>query len=167
VRRILVPLDGSETAEKILQPSLLVGGGESVEITLIRVLGLPIAFVSPEGGVPLEISPDVLKAEREAVESYLGKVAERLAGWNCQVSTAVVEDPEPWSAITGFAAHSGVDLIAMATHGRGGAARMLLGSTAERVIRASTAPVLVVHPQRMPSPWKDIERLAGQVVGMP
>jgi hypothetical protein len=55
----------------------------------------------------------------------------------------------------------------MASHGRGGAQRLLLGSVADKVIRGAPAPVLVFHPERTPSPWKDIERLAGQVVGMP
>ena len=55
----------------------------------------------------------------------------------------------------------------MATHGRGGAQRLLLGSVAGGVIRHSRVPVMLFRPERTPSPWRDLERLAGQVVGMP
>ena len=165
-RRILVPLDGSELAESALQRSLL-GGEEPIEITLLRVISFPMPEVIP--GIDWARAPDgeIVRAEREAARAYLASVAERLSPWGCVVKTMVIEDVSTRSAIVDFAESSRADLIAMATHGRGGAKRLLLGSIAGGVIRHSPVPVLLFRPERTPSPWQDVERLAGQVVGMP
>lgn len=165
-RRILVPLDGSEVSEKALQKSMLIGA-ESAEITLLRVLAFPLPFVATDAGIAVPVNPEVVRAEKEAAQAYLDRVAERLASWNCKVTTRVLEEASPWTGVLAFAEANHFDLIAMATHGRGGAARVLLGSVADRVIRSATVPVMLFHPERSPSPWKELERLAGQVAGMP
>jgi nucleotide-binding universal stress UspA family protein len=166
-RRILVPLDGSELAESALQRSLLAGGEQPVELTLLRVISFPTPEVLP--GIDWAEDPNgqIVRAEREAARAYLAGVAERLVSWGCNVKTMVVEDVSTRSAIIDFAESNGTDLIAMATHGRGGAKRLLLGSIAGGVIRHSPVPVLIFRPEGTPSPWQDVERLAGQVVGMP
>jgi nucleotide-binding universal stress UspA family protein len=166
-RRILVPLDGSELAESALQRSLLAGKEPPVELTLLRVLAFPTPEALP--GIDQAQGPhgQIVRAEREAASTYLTGVAERLASWGCAVNTMVLEDVSPRKAIVEYAKSSGADLIAMASHGRGGAKRLLLGSVARGVVRHSPIPVLLFRPERMPSPWQDVERLAGQVVGMP
>jgi nucleotide-binding universal stress UspA family protein len=165
-RRILVPLDGSDVSEKALQKSMLIGS-ERAEITLLRVLAFPLPFVATDAGIAIPVNPEVVRAEKEAAQAYLDRVAERLASGSCKVTTRVLEDASPWTGVVKFAEANDFDLIAMATHGRGGAARMLLGSVADRVIRSATVPVMLFHPERSPSPWKELERLAGQVAGMP
>jgi nucleotide-binding universal stress UspA family protein len=167
-RRVLVPLDGSDLAETALQRSLLSGDAASIEATLLRVVAFPMTLIGTDEGLLPVVDDDLLEAERKASQKYLDGVAERLAPWGWQVTTALVEDTSPAAGIVQYAEANGIDLIAMATHGRGGAQRLLLGSVADKVIRSSRVPVLLSHPERAPSPWLvDVERLAGQVVGMP
>jgi nucleotide-binding universal stress UspA family protein len=165
-QRILVPLDGSDVAEKALQKWVL-GGMGPVELTLLRVIDFPLPFVAGDASVAIPVDPEVVRAEKAEAQAYLDEVAERLSSWNCRVSTRVLEEASPWTGIVRFAESHRFDLIAMATHGRGGAARVLLGSVADRVVRSTNVPVLMFHPERSPSPWKELEQLAGQVVGMP
>jgi nucleotide-binding universal stress UspA family protein len=164
-RRVLVPLDGSKLAETALERSLFGGESEAIALTLLRVVSLPLPTIVAGGGFPPGTYESIVDAERAAAQEYLDGVAERLAPWG-SVSTAVTEESSAGAGIVGYAAGHDVDLIAMATHGRGGAQRLLLGSVADKVIRTSTVPVLLSHPERA-QPSHDVERLAGQVVGMP
>jgi nucleotide-binding universal stress UspA family protein len=164
IRRILVPLDGSELAERALQESVLTSPGEPVEITLLRLLAFPL---TPAERAVKAVDGRIVRAERVRAEAYLESVARWLEPWNCRVTIRASEEASPWTGIADFAAANKFDLIAMTTHGRGGAARLLLGSIANRVVRSSTVPVLLFHPERAASPWRDVEQLAGQVVGMP
>lgn len=145
IRRILVPMDGSPLAEQALKKALLLGrGAEETEITLLTVAGFPLSAPRPGGGIT-DTAPFV-KAQKDAAESHLFRIAQHMASWGCTVTTRVVADPITWKAIVTFARANGFDLIAMATHGRGGVARMVLGSVADKVMRSSTVPTLLVHP---------------------
>lgn len=95
------------------------------------------------------------EAKRED-EQYLAAVAKRfpegeLAHYDLAVTTDVVIDPDVAQAIVQAAEQAerterfGSHLIAMATHGRGGLGRWVLGSVAERVLHTTTLPLLVVH----------------------
>jgi nucleotide-binding universal stress UspA family protein len=143
VRRILVPLDGSGIAEKALQESVLTSAGEPTELVLLRLLAFPMAPADRE----------IVQAEKQAATAYLDGVAKRLASWNCRVTTRATEEASPWTGIVDFAEANAIDLIAMTTHGRGGAASLLLGSIANRVVRMSSVPVLLFHPEHAASPW--------------
>jgi nucleotide-binding universal stress UspA family protein len=145
-RKILVTLDGSELAEKALRKSLLVGDDpEHTEITLLTVLTFPIPMATPEGGVALD-SPALLEAQKDVARAHLERIAAHVAAWGCKVKTLTLATGVPSEMIVNYAASAGFDLIAMATHGRGGAARMLLGSVADKVLRSSTVPTLLFHP---------------------
>jgi nucleotide-binding universal stress UspA family protein len=165
--RVLVPLDGSDLAEMALQRSLLGAATESIELTLLRVIAFPQPGLLPGGVLPPTMDREIIHAERTAAQSYLERVAEQLAPWGWNVTAKVIEDTNASTGIIDYAYANRVQLIAMATHGRGGAQRLLLGSVADKVIRGAPAPVLLLHPERSPSPWKDVERIAGQVAGMP
>jgi nucleotide-binding universal stress UspA family protein len=62
------------------------------------------------------------------------------------VQTRVVSHEQPAAAILNDASAHGADLVALATHGRGGLKRLLLGSVADKVLRGGTTPVLVCRP---------------------
>jgi nucleotide-binding universal stress UspA family protein len=145
IRRILVPLDGSDVAETALQESVLTSRGEPTELVLLRLLAFPMAPADKE----------IVRAEKKAAEAYLEEIAKRLSSWNCRVTTRAIEEASPWTGIVDFAEGNAIDLIAMTTHGRGGAARLLLGSIANRVVRMSSVPVLLFHPERAAHPWRD------------
>jgi nucleotide-binding universal stress UspA family protein len=86
-------------------------------------------------------------------EAYLKAVAERLERKGLAPVRWAVWYDEPKTAIADAAARNQVELIAMATHGRSGLSRLLLGSVAEAVVRASRVPVLLIRGQSAWKPW--------------
>lgn len=140
-RKVLVPLDGSTLAESVLDSSLLVG---EIELFLLRVVPFQ---VTPRWDYVPESDPQTAKAfadtEGEA-EAYLAEVSERVLAWAPRVHRHVVVDGHADKAIRDYAAEQGIDLIAMATHGRGGFKRAILGSVAEKVLETSSVPVLLL-----------------------
>jgi nucleotide-binding universal stress UspA family protein len=164
-RKILIPLDSSPEAEFALSKSLLLGAGpRSTEITLLRVVGLPTPLVATPEGVMLPQAPEILEAQREAAGEYLATAAARLEPWGCKVNTRIVSDPISWKAIVELASKEEYDLIAMATLGLGGVARVLLGSVANKVMRSSSVPTLLFHPEPARHGEGFQEKLAAEVL---
>jgi nucleotide-binding universal stress UspA family protein len=131
--RILIPLDGSVMAEKVLPQVRRILHYVDAEIILVRA-AVPMPF---ENGVVL--APDDLATAR----SYLQRIGDEMSGASVKLaargSTAA-------SLILTVAEEEKVSLIAMATHGQRGLKRVLLGSVAESVLRKSPVPVLAVRP---------------------
>jgi nucleotide-binding universal stress UspA family protein len=144
MRRILVPLDGSPLAESILPVAEEWAKEGEAEVLLLRSVQARTAR-----------SGDEREARVRAVEegeAYLKGVAARMERRGLPQVRWGVSEEEPVAAIA-HAAREGVDLIAMATHGRGGLSRLLLGSVAEAVIRAAGVPVLLIRGQSAWKPW--------------
>ena len=80
----------------------------------------------------------------QALASYLGQHVTSLEGRGVDVQTLVIDARDPAAAIADTAESQGSSMIVMSSHGRTGAARWLLGSTADRVIRSSRVPVHLV-----------------------
>jgi nucleotide-binding universal stress UspA family protein len=151
---VLVPLDGSPLAEQILDPAIAIAAVTSAKITLLVVAH---QFTpdddAPDSGRGSGIRPELLKQlqeadrqERASAEKYLNELVERLKTRSLRVETRVVSHVQPATAILNEASDQGIDLIALATHGRGGLRRVLLGSVADKVLRGATTPVLVYRP---------------------
>jgi nucleotide-binding universal stress UspA family protein len=131
---VLIPLDGSALAERALGPAADLAWLLGARCDLVRV-------VAPGDGGPGQA------AEEEAeARSYLGRVAGRLGQRGLQARTLVLAARQPAEAIVLEARARGSGLIALATHGRGGLRRALLGSVADKVLRAAPCPVLVYRP---------------------
>jgi nucleotide-binding universal stress UspA family protein len=126
--QVLVPLDGSELAAAALPIARLLALSTRAELTLATVL-----------------APDVQPGSTRGPAAYLQEMAapERAVG---VVVHTTIRVGEPASAILELAADCEADLIVMATHGRTGFGRILLGSVADRVLRSSRVPVLLLHP---------------------
>lgn len=145
MKRILVPLDGSLLSESILPVAEEWAKEEGAEVILLRAVlahHLPLAD-------PTEAEVRVVKEG----EAYLKEVAERLERRGLKGVRWVLWYDEPATAITEAAKRDGVDLIAMATHGRNGLSRLLLGSVAEAVERTARVPVLLLRGQSAWKPW--------------
>ncbi len=84
---------------------------------------------------------------REDAGAYLARITGELAGRGVQATAQVLVDPRPAHAIARFAQESHGEMVALATHGRGGATRLLLGSVADKVVRTAPVPVLVLRPR--------------------
>jgi len=140
--RVLVPLDGSELAEAILPFAEQVAGPLDAEVVLLRVVEpiLPAEAIASAGVV----TPDSLALRELDGKRYLSQVERRLSKKALRVRTRVTLGP-PAEAILATARTTGADLIAMATHGRSGLGRVLFGSVAEAVLRASPVPVLLIR----------------------
>lgn len=159
--KILVPLDGSSLAEAALDHLHHVAGSES-EVILLRVMEVtaePVPVPSSAGLAPIPpvIAPNPAATEAAAAattkafsdaEDYLQSKATALRGSVRAVRPLVLGDSDVASAIASVAKDEQVDLILMSTHGRTGVVRWLLGSVAEKVVRSTHAPILLVRPGR-------------------
>lgn len=146
ITRILVPLDGSALAESALGPATDVARLTDASVVLLHVAGPPLPVGSPYSGETAAGAE--AQVERESIEGarYLDAAADRLRRDGLSVDEPLVRAGHVAYGVLGTAEEVGADLIAMATHGRGGLRRLLLGSTADKVLRGSRVPVLLVHP---------------------
>jgi nucleotide-binding universal stress UspA family protein len=144
---VLIPLDGSALAEGILGPAIAAGKLLDADYTLLRVIE-PVFHMSNDAfSSTLNVVDERRwQQERDDAQTYLNRIADRLHSQNLRVSTHVVTHHHPATAILEEARSQGNCLIAIQTHGRSGLARLLLGSVADKVIRAATSPVLVARP---------------------
>ena len=154
--RILVALDGSELAESILPHVEALGRALGSTLVLMRatmpaekvISGLNAGVMVPAADI---VDPmPMIDAERDAVDSYLTTVAERLEAQGLRIHTEEPEGPAA-DAILQVADDLDADLIAMTTHGRTGMKRLVFGSVAGEVLHRSTRPLLLVrvtdHPE--------------------
>lgn len=164
--QVLVPLDGSVLAEAALVPAAYLATALAAPsraiLHLLEVLDLTYIGTEQGGRVPMDRKSR--QAVREGAKQYLSGLATRLAEGDLgtpglQVIWSVLEDVDAAAAIIDVAenGHDRVDeeagrtttpsdLICMATHGRSGLQRWVLGSITERVLQSAKLPVLVVRP---------------------
>lgn len=148
--RILVALDGSELAERILPHVEALGRALGSTLIVVRATTPPEQIIAelnagamlPAAGI---VDPEPLvEAEREEVDGYLASIAERLREHGLRVQT---ERPDGSAADAILRAADQLDahLIAMTSHGRTGLGRLVFGSVAGEVLHRSTRPLLVVR----------------------
>jgi nucleotide-binding universal stress UspA family protein len=144
LKRIVVPLDGSTLAEQILPRVLELAKLEEAEITLLQVL-IPDSYSQKE-----MVDPSLPWWEKDiaVTRSYLFRIASRLRRNGVAVTTDIVIGENVATAIGDFASREKADLIAIATHGRGGLARMLRGSVADAVMHSARISMLVFKPDK-------------------
>lgn len=135
-KKILLPLDGSETAEAILPFVQEIATRTGAEIVLMTA-------VQPVAVWDTTITVTVLENEESSAVDYLKQAMAKLPGkQNCRVVRG-----EAAEAILEAADEESADLIAISTHGRSGLARWLFGSTAGKVLESAKVPVLFLHPK--------------------
>jgi len=153
--RILVPLDGSELAERILEPAVaLAETMPGVEFVLLRVIKPVVPIVDlPEGPSADAEAHHILKEVQvlqehlfRKAEGYLKDVADRLRLRGIEAEVRVAVDDRPEESILHEAEKARANLIALETHGRGGLTRLVLGSVADKVVRGAHVPVMVQGP---------------------
>lgn len=139
--RVLVALDGSDLAREALGPASELARALSAELLLVRVVAPP-SYVYPSAYPYLD---QQLQAELAEAERYLEGVATELRAQGLAVARCVAVG-SPASTIVGVAREQRADLIAMATHSRGGLARLVMGSVATGTVQRAEVPVLLVRP---------------------
>lgn len=154
--RILVALDGSDLAERILPHVEALGRALGSTLIVLRATTPPEQIIaSLNGGAMLPatgmIDPNpIIDAEREEVDGYLAQVAARLREHGLTVQTERPAAPAA-DAILQLADELDADLIAMTTQGRTGLGRIVFGSVAGEVVRRSPRPLLVIGMSDGPS----------------
>jgi len=145
-RHILVPLDGSELAECVLpHVQAIAEGRDDCKVTLIRVV-LPLHLY---GGVESSFSPEERKRleadSMKVAEDYLAGVVKHLKDTGIKAELEVLYGGQVVDEIVTYTEKNEVDLVIIATHGRSGVSRWVLGSVADRILRSMCVPVLMVR----------------------
>ncbi len=143
-KKIMVPLDGSALAECVFpHVAALAEGGQVKDIVYVRVVE---PFHQPTGDFVID-QRQVAKIEAEnrlEAETYLKKVVsgQKYAGVKVQSQVLFGRVAE---GLADFAGKNEIDLTVIATHGRSGVSRWVWGSVADRILRSSCVPVLMVR----------------------
>lgn len=149
-KKILVPLDGSDLAERALQPALALAEAVQANVLLLRMVAgrepLPEAMTPVGDQVEAALSAAGSVEQTEA-EDYLQRVHRehdngRLAV-DVQATSGDIAD-----AIVSYADAHEIDLIIMSSHGRSGIGRWLHGSVAEKVLRGANCATLIVRQKQ-------------------
>jgi nucleotide-binding universal stress UspA family protein len=144
-KKILVPLDGSELAAKILSQVEDVAKSMQAQVTLITVATLNFSYMG-------EIIPDgygdYFDQVKTKTEKYLSEIGNSLKSKGVTTDWIFKETGSPAQEIISYAEKNSYDLIAMATHGKGEIA-WVIGSVAEKVVTHATVPVLLVRVLQM------------------
>ena len=140
-RRILVPVDGSATANKALTTALQLARDSGGRVRLLHALD-ELAYLTG-----YEYSPDVFKIARENAEKVLDDAAAIAQSAGVPSERVLIDSPgvRLGESAAAEASQWEADLIVVGTHGRRGIGRVLLGSGAEQVIRLAPVPVLVIR----------------------
>jgi nucleotide-binding universal stress UspA family protein len=142
--RILVPVDGSETAKRGLEEAILLSKALGSALRLVHVVDDSALAMNPEAGIAAApLVEDFAENGREILEEARVQASKQGAqvevalheNFTGRVANVIVEEAKTWRA----------DLIVMGTHGRRGIRHAVLGSDAEAVVRASVCPVLLVR----------------------
>jgi nucleotide-binding universal stress UspA family protein len=142
--RILVPLDGSELAERALEPALKIGRRQKGEVILLRVPVYKQVMVPSTAGYAYLASDQSFEEQEVASEAYLKEVQRLKSKPGLTIRTKVVGG-DIAGTIVDTAVEEKADLIVMTTHGYSGFTRWMLGSVTERLLRGSPCPVLVIR----------------------
>ena len=142
-KKIMVPLDGSQVAECVIPHIERIAGKSTARVVLVTVVE-PLDI--PTRG-QIAISDEEIKqidneGKNEATK-YLKQVSSRLTAAGVNTDTVILTG-KPADSIASYAVNNGVDLIIMATHGRSGISKIFWGSVAEKILRATDIPVLLI-----------------------
>jgi nucleotide-binding universal stress UspA family protein len=145
-KKVLVPLDGSELAECVLPHlDIIASRGGVKTIAFLRVVK-PFYPMGDTMGDTIS-AMDVVSINKDAVaaaEDYLKQLVVKVKYPGVKVGWEVVRGNEAES-ITEYVKKNEVDLVIIATHGRSGVSRWVMGSVADRVMRSACVPVLMVR----------------------
>jgi len=168
-KKIMVPLDGSELAECVLpHVQAFISGCQINTIVLVRVVEMAAtsykgAYVtSAEDLAKIDANTKRIEEERKNnAAEYLKGVVSRLKSDGVKYQTEVLSGRVAESLVD-YSEANAVDLILIATHGRSGISRWVRGSIADRILRASCVPVLMVRAPGTMSERNELKKRENQ-----
>ena len=140
-KQILVPIDFSDGSSRAVTQAVELARALGASIELFHSYQLPV-FALPDSSIAL--SPTYVADLTDRAQKELNRHRDGLVSEGLSVTTKLLEG-NPADAIVERATAINAQMIVLGTHGRSGFRRFLLGSTAERVVRTATVPVLTVH----------------------
>jgi len=149
-KTIVVPLDSSERAEKILPHVEALCGIKMAKVILVHVIEPTVFAPSPAASphniaaMPPHAYTNQIEAMRTAAEEYLSKIQSILKTKNIEAEILIETGP-PSERIVHIAEERNADLIAITSHGRTGLSRVFFGSVAAGVLHRSETPLLLVR----------------------
>lgn len=154
-KRILVPVDFSEASDAALEYAIGLASRLDAQLDLLHAYGVPArAFASYGVTLPEEVGTAVREAASGKLLEALQKAQQ--SGVSADMH---IEEAAPVAAITSATERLGVDWVVMATRGLSGVKHALLGSVAERILRASRCPVMTVKERRKDSAALRLSRI--------
>jgi len=146
---VLVPLDGSPEGEQAIPVGSAVArrAGATLDFALVLQPPSALALATERPAVAAAIEQDA----RTRASEYLEAKAEAARALGLAVTPGLLHGA-PAGALADYIRTRGIDLVVMTTHGRGGLGRWWLGSVADRLLRRSLAPILLLHPGESPQP---------------
>ncbi len=142
-QRIVVPLDGSESADAVVRYAADLARMEGARIVLMRIVPPPVIVDAPYW---LPVADEATTNLQEAAGRELEAKVKQLNASGIEAEAVVQIGPEPAAAILDYVDREGIELIAMTSRGRSKWERLLLGSVAERVLHNARVPVLLFPP---------------------
>jgi universal stress protein A len=143
--KILFPTDLSDAAAEAQAYACALAEKFGAELHVLSVIQ-DVALVSPDPNMPWLVPATNLEEVRQGIEQSLRGIPD--PQWsNGQPVQRVIRIGVPFLEIIKYAKDHDIDLIVVGTHGRSGLAHVLLGSTAEKIVRKAPCPVLTVHPE--------------------
>ena len=140
---IMVPTDGSGFDREAIRVATQMSNRAGAKLMLARIRNSPEVYVGPDN---IDYPREALDREREWESTQLRALASECQDETLGTVSAVLEEGPVPDALARFARLNSVDVIVMSSHGRGGFARLSLGSVTDSLIRNTNVPVLVVKP---------------------
>ena len=153
LKTIIVPLDGSGLAERILPHAAYLAKGLDLPVTLVRVTNPIDQYLSITespimeglGNVDVSLAEDMVREGDDEAKKYLQGITGELRRLGVAKTNEIVVQGRADSAVVDLASSTPDSLVAMTTRGLSGVGRWVLGSVTDRVVRHSGDPVLVVR----------------------
>jgi len=144
-KRILVPIDGSDTSMHGLQEAIKLAKGQSTKLKIVNVVEdwIPSGGLFGDTFYPANLI-DEMRAHGQRILEKAAKLAAK-AEIACETEMLEQHSGQPASAILKQAASWKADLIVLGTHGRRGIRRLVMGSDAEEIVRSAPVPTLLVR----------------------
>lgn len=147
-KKILLPTDGSEYANKAAKHAIWIASLNGAELIALNVIETSSLVGLPAEDLIVRIKEMLKEEGRKSLEKISDILKESKIEGECQKEvklTMSTKEGSPSDVIIDTVKKEGVDLIVMGTSGKHGLDRFLLGSVTENVVRSSQCPVLVVH----------------------
>ena len=141
-KSILVPTDGSPISEKSAKAAVDFAANTNASIVVLSVAQLYPYMLMPEAGAMLDLSV-YEEAQDQSAQAYADKLKALAESAKVKCTTIVKRGIHPYEEIISTAKEAHCDIIWIASHGRRGLDKLLLGSETQRVLAHSTVPVIV------------------------